>query len=84
MLNLQQDLKLISTDFDKIKVPAMVIHGQKDTIVPYGHALFMQKKLEGKIPFELITLPEANHFIPWIHQDTVRTVILKMLDETKK
>jgi len=84
MLHLQKDLKLIETDFDKIKVPVMVIHGQKDKIVPYEHALFMQKKLEGKIPFELITLSEANHFIPWTHQDTVRTVILKMLDETKK
>ncbi len=84
MLHLQGDLKLIENDFDTIKVPLMVLHGQKDKIVPYGHALFTQEKLKDKGNFELITLPEANHFIPWTHQDKVRTIILKMLDETEK
>lgn len=84
MLHLQEDLKALEKDFDKIKVPITIIHGQKDTIVPYEHALFTQKKLEEKVPFELITLPNANHFIPWTHQDTVRRVILKMLTQIKK
>ncbi|WP_338793582.1 alpha/beta hydrolase [Bernardetia sp. MNP-M8] len=84
MLHLQEDLKVIEKDIDKIKVPLLVLHGQKDKIVPYGHALFLKEKLANNPSFELNTLPEANHFIPWTHQDTVRTLILKMLDETKK
>jgi pimeloyl-ACP methyl ester carboxylesterase len=84
MLHLQEDLKLIETNYDKIKVPVMVLHGQKDKIVPYEHATFLEEKLKDNPSFELTTLPEANHFIPWTHQDTVRTLILKMLDETKK
>ena len=83
MLHLQEDLKLIENDFDKIKVPIMVIHGQKDKIVPYGHALFIKEKLENITSFKLITLPKANHFIPWKNQDTVRNVIVKMLEETE-
>ncbi|WP_375558785.1 alpha/beta fold hydrolase [Bernardetia sp. OM2101] len=83
MLHLQKDLKAISTDFDKINVPLMVLHGQKDRIVPYEHALFTEEKLKNNPSFKLITLPQANHFIPWTHQDTVRNLILKMLDETK-
>lgn len=84
MLHLQQDLKAISTDLDKIKVPLMVLHGQKDKIVPYEHALFIEEKLKNNPSFELTTLPEANHFIPWTHPDTVKTMILKMLDKTKQ
>lgn len=84
MLNLQEDLKAIENDFDKIKVPVMVLHGKKDKIVPYGHALFIQKQLKNNSSFSLIALPEANHFIPWTHQDTVKTIILKMLEKTKK
>ncbi|WP_291724179.1 alpha/beta fold hydrolase [Bernardetia sp.] len=83
MLHLQADLKAIENDFDKIRVPIMVLHGKKDKIVPYEHATFMEEKLKGKVPFELTTLPEANHFIPWTHQETVRNMLLKMLEETK-
>ena len=82
MLHLQEDLKAIENDFDKIKVPVMVLHGQKDKIVSYKHATFIEEKLKDKVPFELTTLPKANHFIPWTHQDTVRNMLLKMLEQT--
>ncbi len=84
MLNLKEDLKLISNDFDKIKVPLMVLHGKKDKIVPYEHAIFIEQKVKDNISFELTTLPEANHFIPWKNQDSVKNIILKMLEKTKK
>jgi len=84
MLHLQRDLKAIENDYNKIKVPVMVLHGQKDKIVPYEHAIFLEKQLKNNPSFELTTLPKANHFIPWTHQDSVRTIILKMLDETKQ
>ncbi|WP_338760328.1 alpha/beta hydrolase [Bernardetia sp. ABR2-2B] len=84
MLHLQEDLKLIENNINKINIPLIVLHGKKDKIVPYGHALFLEEQSKNNTSFELITLPKANHFIPWTHQDTVRNLILKMLDETKK
>ncbi len=84
MIHLTEDLKLIEENYNKIKIPFLVLHGQKDKIVPYGHALFLEEKLKDNPSFKLTTLPEANHFIPWTHQDTVRSIILKMLEETEK
>jgi fermentation-respiration switch protein FrsA (DUF1100 family) len=46
----------------KIKVPILLFHGDKDTLVPYDDALAF--KAEAKGPFTLVTLTGLDHNTP--------------------
>jgi dipeptidyl aminopeptidase/acylaminoacyl peptidase len=42
--------------------PTLLLHGNKDTDVPYEESVRMAKKLQDNgIPHELITLPDHGH-----------------------
>ncbi len=42
--------------------PALLLHGDKDTDVPYGQSVMMIKKLKSKgVDCELITMPDKGH-----------------------
>jgi alpha-beta hydrolase superfamily lysophospholipase len=43
-----------------VKVPALVIHGENDTIVPYSEGLDLYENL-GSSPKEFLTIPAADH-----------------------
>jgi pimeloyl-ACP methyl ester carboxylesterase len=45
---------------EKIKVPTLIIHGLKDTMVAAKNSLIMCKKIEKS---EILLLPKANHII---------------------
>ena len=53
-------------DFDgeeilkKIKVPTLVIHGAKDTIIPLGYGIVMAKKIKGS---KLVVIDDIDHII---------------------
>jgi predicted esterase len=41
-----------------------IVHGEKDALVPYAHALFARDVLtRASVTMEVD--PEWNHFIPW-------------------
>lgn len=44
----------------EIRVPALIIHGAKDSMVPYQHSVVATQKISGG---KLIVLPEANHIL---------------------
>lgn len=61
----------------QIKAPILLVHGQDDTVVPYGQALLMRDALTAaKQQVELITLKGEDH---WLSAGPTRT---KMLQST--
>ncbi len=42
-------------------MPLLAVYGEKDTIVPYNHAEFLNE--DSNQPHQLIVLPKANHFV---------------------
>jgi non-heme chloroperoxidase len=64
-------------DVAKIDAPVLIIHGDKDRILPIdstGRAL--QKILKGS---EYVELSGAPHNIPWTHSDEVNKALLKFM-----
>lgn len=61
----------------KITCPSIFIQGQKDELVPAANAEFAKKMLVNS-PFELVSDPEMNHFVPWSHPYLIEDAILKM------
>jgi pimeloyl-ACP methyl ester carboxylesterase len=46
---------------EKIDMPILLVHGEKDTIFPANNSIFMSKKIKSS---ELILIPNADHIIP--------------------
>lgn len=62
-----------------IRCPVVIVHGRKDELVPFANVAYMQRELTGTASLRVIDLPEANHFLPWAQQSTVREAIESML-----
>lgn len=57
---------------------ADVIHGKKDTLVPYENVDFARKAFVNA-PVQYIIVDDMNHFVPWNHPELIRKAILKQL-----
>lgn len=77
-----EELKKMEPDWDKISVPVIFIHGERDTLVPYENLNYGKRKLN---PFqtEFISIENENHFIPWTQQKLVKDKILDMISIIK-
>ena len=45
-------------DLEKINVPTLIIHGEKDTMVPSKNAIEMSRKIKNS---QFVSLPNTNH-----------------------
>ncbi len=55
-----------------VRDPLMLIHGTRDSVVLYSDTVALtEKMIANQQPFELVTLPGANH--PWDNEGTVQT-----------
>ena len=75
---LKEDLIRMKPKLSNIKCDVILVHGTKDDLVPYSNAAFMQKEFVNAKSFELVSIKDANHFIPWTHFDTIRKKLLDL------
>ena len=61
---------------DKIKIPTLIMHGQKDTIFPVAHAKFIHDKIKNS---QLIILENSNHILVLNNFAEVSEAIIKFL-----
>jgi len=58
---LRQSLALQQEYFlEKIKVPTLIIHGEKDTMAPVKNAIFLSKKIKNS---KLVLIPGTDHIV---------------------
>lgn len=70
------ELPLYKNKWNISRSPLVVVHGDKDRIVPYENSLFLKKIFDHR-QFELITIPDGNHGLVWNHFDLIKSEILK-------
>lgn len=75
---LKEDLIRMKPKLSKIKSAVLIVHGTKDDLVPYSNAAFMEKEFINAKSIELVSIKDANHFIPWTHFDTIRKKLLEL------
>ena len=69
-------------DLTHVRVPALVIHGDADRIVPFAASGQRTAKL---IPgARLVVVKDGPHFVSWTHVDEVNNVLVSFLKEEKK
>lgn len=75
---LKEDLKVMQPDLKKITSDIVIIHGTKDQLVPYSNVAFIEREFVNAKTINLISIENANHFIPWEHYETIRNALLKL------
>lgn len=81
MLTVRGDLTEMQKLLPKLSVPVVMLHGDRDPLVPVENAAWLEQQLatSGKTHlFAKIILPEVNHFIPWEHPDQVEQGIRRL------
>jgi len=75
---LKTDLIKLAPRFKEITCPVYIIHGDKDLLVDYGNLAFGAKAFVNASKTDTLTIPGANHFIPWMHYDIIKKVLLRL------
>lgn len=74
---LKVHLEYMKPEWQKLKLPIIMVHGTKDMLVPYANVAFAANRLTHNPAFKVVTITGANHFLPWSHVDEVRKAILE-------
>jgi len=80
IMPLEQELRDMLPLWKTIRIPVVVIQGEKDRLVSPGNADFAQRVLNSSS--KVIRLPEAGHFVLWRQSQIIRKEILNLLDAT--
>ena len=75
---LKTDLYDLKPKLQNITSNVIIIHGTKDQLVPYSNVAFMRREFVNAKSLEIISIKDANHFIPWTHFKEIRDVLYKL------
>ncbi len=75
---LKTDLIKLKPRFTEIRCPVYILHGDKDPLVDYGNLAFGAKVFTNAAKVDTLTIQGANHFIPWMHYETIKKVLLNL------
>ncbi|MEO7174049.1 alpha/beta hydrolase [Flavobacterium sp.] len=75
---LKSDLVDLKPKLQNITSKVIIIHGTKDPLVPYSNVAFMKREFVNAKSLEIISIKDANHFIPWEHFNEIRDMLYKL------
>ncbi len=71
-----ESLKAIEKDWAEINIPIIVIHGEKDNIVPYENVAFLNKFFDAA-QLKIINGDSLSHMIPWGHPEILKSALME-------
>ena len=72
----KKDLYGLESNYEKITMPVMFIHGDADKFVSIDNVAYGQKKLATNKQVDKIIIAGASHFIPRQHYDVIKKHLL--------
>jgi len=70
----KRELQKLAARLGAAEAPAIVIHGDKDGLVPVGNAYYARDRWpEGRL--ELRIVEGANHFLPWTYAEKLKRAV---------
>lgn len=76
LLALKKELIVLNARLHELKTPTVIVHGTKDSLVPYANVAFMEKRFNNVAKLEVISLADKNHFLPWNAVGAINKAIL--------
>jgi len=78
-----KELNLLLPDWSKIKTPISYYQGDKDKIVPFANAAFIESHVE-KSYLKMVKIKGGNHFLMFKNYAMVKAEILRILNNDVK
>ena len=75
---LKEDLIRLKPNLHKIVSDVLIIHGTKDQLVPFSNVAFMRREFINAKTLDILSIKNANHFIPWENFETIRDKLLDL------
>ena len=72
---LKSDLYDLKPKLQNITSKVIIMHGTKDPLVPYSNVAFMRREFVNAQSLQIISIKDANHFIPWEHFKEIRDML---------
>jgi pimeloyl-ACP methyl ester carboxylesterase len=82
MLSARADLEKMRAHLPELAVPVVMLHGDRDPLVPVENVAWLEAQLAGAGKtnlFSKIILPGVNHFIPWEHPQQVDLAMARLV-----
>lgn len=73
---LKRELQQMLPLWNRVTMPTIVVHGTEDSLVPYGNAAFLARKLPQA---EIRSLKGSGHMIPWQRAGEVRQALVDLM-----
>lgn len=73
---LKKDLVELNKNVNKITCKTIVIHGDKDQLVPFENLSYIVKNFTSVDTLKAISLKDENHFIPWTNFELVKKELI--------
>lgn len=80
LLPLRGELEELEAMLYRVRCPVVIVHGTKDSLVPYANALWLRDRLVSASGVWVTTIPGEDHFLVWTQPDEVRRAVLRGLD----
>ena len=74
----KKELKRLDTGYNRLRMPVILIHGDKDKFVTVKNVDYGKRKLQHNPGLKVVIIPGAGHFIPWEHFTTIRENLLAL------
>ena len=75
LMVLESELLVLQALLPLITAPTIIVHGTRDTLVPFANVAYMQFHLHGASCIKTVVLEGQNHFLPWNSETTVREAV---------
>ncbi len=71
LIPLERELRVLQPLLGEIACPVHVLHGEQDSLVPFGNVAFMAEACSGTEDLQLVTFEEERHFLPFSRAQAV-------------
>jgi len=78
ILALKENLIEMLPLWSKITAKSIIIHGEKDNLVPVANKDFLLKHLDSNVIAGVVVEKDLNHFIPWKKPYLIKQAIFKL------
>jgi pimeloyl-ACP methyl ester carboxylesterase len=76
---LKPELQRLLPYWKNITCPVIVIHGKKDSLVPYENVAFARRMLVAA-PVQYVIREDMDHFVPWSNPELIKDAVLNLLE----
>jgi len=87
LIDLRGELETLAGELDRITAPVVVVHGTRDSLVPFENVAYMRARFGGLsargLEVEFVTLDGGNHFLIWNQAERVREAIRSAIERAE-